>query len=120
MPTTTGKGFRIPLDTDPAADGALAVRNLGTDINDTVGRHAAGSVNVNVTAAAQGDAAVAFPVGRFNVAPVLIPTVVGNNAYYAIRVASGLTTTGGNVRVCHRDGTSATATIQVDWVAVQL
>lgn len=120
MPTTTGKGFRVPLDTDPVADGALATRNLGTDVNDHVGRHAAGSVTVNLSAAASGDAAVTFPVGRFNATPVLIPTVVGNNAYYAIRVTSGLSTAGGNVRVCHRDNTAATASVQVDWVAVQV
>lgn len=33
MPSTTPKGYRQPVDTDPVGDGALAVRNLAADID---------------------------------------------------------------------------------------
>lgn len=99
---------------------ALAIRNLAADVDTKLGARASGSVNVTVAAGNNsGDATVAFPAGRFTAAPILIPVVVGTNAFYAIRVASGLTKDSGQVRVVQRDGVAGAATIQVDWVAMQ-
>jgi hypothetical protein len=116
MTTTTSRAYVLPEDSDPVADLALIVRNLGQKLNDHVGVLAAGTVVVPLAASDTGDAAVVFPVGRFDGAPVIQLTST-NRAYFPVVVspsASGCT-----ARLQHRAGTSTTANVTVHWTAVE-
>lgn len=119
MPTTTGRGFRIPLDTDPVADGALAVRNLGTDVNDNIGRIAAGSVSVQLTNQSTNTATFNVPVGRFiNNQGNITVTCSTIFAGYIANVTS-ISTTQIGVRITRLDGTNVTNSVPVHLIAVQ-
>lgn len=114
MSTTTTLGFRVPEDTDPVADGALAVRNLGQDVDDKVGVFASGQATIHVAAAPDGSDTITFPAGRFGSAPHVVCTARGD-LYFA---RPGVTTNADVViKVIRRDGSSATTDVDVDWIA---
>jgi hypothetical protein len=76
---------------------------------------ARGTATVSVSSAVFGDTAVSFPSGQFASAPIVVATVTDNNAYFASALSAA--TTGFTARAIHRDGTSATATVHVAWIA---
>lgn len=116
MPGTTDLGLRYPLDSDPVADGAQAVRNLAQDVNDYVGVFASGNASIAVTASPDGTDTITFPAGRFTAAPHVVCTARGD-LYYA---RPGTTTEDDVViKVIRRDGSSATTSVSVDWIAHQ-
>lgn len=120
MPSTTDQGYRIPLDADPVADLALAVRNLAQDIDDKLGALAAGQATISVVAAASGSIAVTWPAGRFGgvLAPYVVATVKGTtNVYYA--TVNNVGVNGCDIKVVHKDGASATNDVVVNWIAVR-
>lgn len=117
MPDTTLRGFPIPLDSDPVADGAAATRALGVAVNDRVGSLATGSVVINLAAASSGSAAVAFPAGRFSGAPKIVATVVGSTSFFASASTPDLD--GSSITVRHFDNTAVTASVTVHWIAIE-
>jgi hypothetical protein len=121
VPTTTTLGFRVPLDSDPVCDGAEATRNLGQDVDDFVGVLAAGTINITLTAVTFNSAAITFPVGRFASAPIVVASLAsapgGSNKLTAR--CSGVTAAGATLFVYSADGTNATATVAVNWIAIK-
>lgn len=115
MPTTTTRGFRVPLDSDPVNDGAEATRNLGQDVNDKVGVFASGSIVINLAAAATGSAAIAFPAGRFSATPRIVATLRTSTTY--VPSVTAASAAGATVNVRHVDSTAATTALTVDWIA---
>lgn len=113
--TTTILGIPIPLDTDPFADGALALRNA---MNNLDGRFKFGTVVVPVTAASSGTQAVVFP-NAFTGAgtPVIVCSAHGVQPWVAnpsVAANAGFTA---NVR--HVDNTVVTTNITVHWIALK-
>ena len=118
MTTELSRGYVVPQDSDPLANLAQIVRDLGQKINDHVGVIAAGTVPVTLAASDFGDAVVNFPAGRFDNGPVVQLTST-NRAYFPI-VVGNPTATQVTVRLQHRAGTSTSATVTVHWTAVEL
>lgn len=116
MPSTTTLGYPIPLDSDPVADLALAVRDLAQAVDDNVGKVYAGTTGIDLVAASTGTVVVNFPVGRFSGTPVVTGTATNQNYYVTVSAISSASVT---VRVSHRDGSNATATVNVHLIAVQ-
>lgn len=54
MPTTSNNGFRIPSDSDLVRDGALAIRNLGNDVDSALGKVAFTSFSPSITGTGSG------------------------------------------------------------------
>lgn len=118
MPTTTTRGYPVPLDSDPVCDGAEATRLLGQAVNDKVGIVACGIISVPVAASAAGTVVLTYPAGRFSAAPVV--ALAPRNASYNASVAgSGGTNVNVTIAVRHIDNTSATTSVDVMWIAVQ-
>lgn len=117
MPSTTTRGFRYPLDSDPVSDGAAAVRNLADDVNAKVGAVAAGSAIVPVNASTTGTADVTFPAGRFSSAPRMTASPVGTSVYQVY--LSAITATQATLTVRRFDNASSTANVTINWIAVQ-
>lgn len=117
MPSTTTRGFRYPLDSDPVSDGAAAVRNLADDVNSKVGAIARGTSTVTVTASTIGTAAVSFPAGRFTAAPAVVAT--GNNSSVWMAYVQAVTKDRFTLGVRQVQGTSTSATVSVHWIAVE-
>lgn len=84
---------------------------------------AAGTVTVTATASNAGSATVTFPVGRFTQRPVVFSaitqTTAGNTQSYVAR-AAGITATGFTQNIITANGSTNTATVTVDWIAVQM
>lgn len=117
MPGSTAKGFRYPNDTDPVANGALAVRNLANDVNDKVGLIATGVQAINVAASTTATVNnIALPAGRFTAAPHIVATADSGAFNVAVQ---NITTTTFTLVVRHIDAASTTVTVNVHWVAVQ-
>lgn len=117
MPTTTTLGYPVPLDSDPVADGATATRNLGQAVDDKIGVAARGISTVVVTASTVGTLAVDFPVGRFTSAPAVVATGVGSSVWMAYIQA--ITASGFTLGVRQVQGTSTTANVAVNWIALE-
>jgi hypothetical protein len=77
-----------------------------------------GVVSVTATASTSGAASVTFPTGRFTVAPILTLTATGTTIW--VPFVSALTSTGCTVTIRHIDNTALTATISVQWAALQM
>lgn len=116
MPSTSPHGFRYPLDTDPANDGAEAVRNLANDVDDRIGAIAAGADSVALVAANNGTKAITFPAGRFASAPRVVAVATGTSAY--VMGVNSITTAGCNVTVRQINDVTATTSIAFHWIAV--
>lgn len=89
----------------------------GQQVHDAIEGLQAGSVTVNVSASAFGEATVTFP-RAYASAPALICSV-GNSqsAFYAQSPSQSATTA--ILRAVHRDGTSTTTSgIVVHWIAI--
>jgi hypothetical protein len=85
-------------------------------------RVAAGSTTVTLTASGADFTAVTFPASRFTVAPLVFATVssgAAGTSKFVPRVLA-VTTTGANVYVYTGDATSATGSVSVSWLAVQM
>jgi hypothetical protein len=85
-------------------------------------RVAAGAVNVTLTAAASGNAAIVFPVGRFTVSPLvvaLLNNAPGGTAKFVPR-AINVTASGADIYVYTGDSSTQTGTAGVSWIAVQM
>lgn len=81
-----------------------------------VGMVWAGSSTVELTAASTGTVVVSFPTDRFRTAPTVVATTT-SQSYYANLVSTS--TTNVEVRVNHRDGTAATASVGIRVIAVE-
>lgn len=79
---------------------------------------ASGSVSVSLTTAASGQSAVVFPVGRFATTPIITATLASASSSYIAGVG-GQASTGFNAIAFHRDGSVGTATLTVNWIAMQ-
>lgn len=106
------------VDSDDMADVATIMQTLSERVEALL--PISGRVTVNVAAAANGSAAVAFPAGKFPVGATVRVTcstvVAGATSYFAYQ--SSATNTGFTARVRHHDGAVQTTTVDVDWIAV--
>lgn len=78
---------------------------------------AAGVVTVTVSASSNGSAAVVFPTSRFTVAPIVSLTPI--NTFYNVAYDS-VTATGFNAQVRQINNSSGTASVGVQWQALQM
>lgn len=82
----------------------------------------AGTASITVTAAAYGSATINFTAGRFTQAPVVFTNINGipsGSSKFSSRAASSGTAS----FVCYLytgDGTTATSTVPIYWMAVQM
>ena len=118
--TTTPHAVPFLEDSDSLGSIAAWSESIAEWVNDNVGRHASGSVLVDIVSAGTAAvAAVSFPAGRFSVAPIVTATPVAgasgleNDARVSV---DSITTTGCNVRAARTVGT---ADITVNWHAHQ-
>lgn len=84
-------------------------------------RVAVGKATINISGAASGAVTIAFPVGRFTQAPVFLAFNGGGSGASVFNLLSNTQTdTGVTVTAVHRDaGSTGTATIVVNWIALQ-
>lgn len=81
----------------------------------------AGTATITISAAASGSASVTLLTGRFSATPIINVTNAGGTSATAWYLSTNTqSSTGFTVRADHRDGTSASATINVDWTAFQM
>lgn len=94
---------------------------LGSLAGDATGKVVAGmcsgQATANVSSSASGDVAISFPAGMFTAAPKVVAISMSTN-YYATLFTTP-TTSGVTIRVNHKDGTAATVSVNVQWIAVQ-
>ena len=120
MGSTTKKGLPYPIGTDRVMDGDNAIQALAEAVD--VGKGIVfGTVNCVATNSASGQGVITFPVGAFTAPPVVVAMPNGivsgsQSVWYAN--ATAVTATGCNINILHRDGTSATATLVVAYMAV--
>jgi hypothetical protein len=79
---------------------------------------ARGRVSVTASAAISGTAAVTFPAGLFTTGPRVVASAVGSSVYVAY-MPGAATSSGVTIGIRHMDATATTATISVDWIAVE-
>lgn len=116
MPSTS-RGFPYPSSTD-VPDGPGALEDLADACDSKVPLVATGTSNVSVSSSSQGNlTGIALPASRFPAAPKIMCTVRGSSAAWAVATDS-VTASTFTIRVRHVDGTSTTATVVVDWVAI--
>lgn len=121
MPDTS-LGFPYPGPLEPVAEGAAAIEALAVEVNDTVGRHAAGTVT-GLTLGASGSTsqAVTFPAGRFTAPPVVTCNITtgypaAGTVQNAFAWASAVTASGCTIN--YRRSAADTGTVV--WHAVQV
>jgi hypothetical protein len=78
-----------------------------------------GTAGVVLSNVALASATVTFPVGRFTQAPRANATVRGTSVWFSY-LANNPSTASMSVGVRKYDGTPGTATVNVDWTAVQM
>lgn len=116
MPGQTPHGFRYPNDSDPVGDIASTTRNLANDVDDRVGAISCGLVSATVSNAATGTATVTFPAGRFLNTPRIVATCASTSVYNAY--ISAVDINGATITVRRFDGAVSTASVPVNWIAV--
>lgn len=110
MPSTATNGLVTPLDTDPVADGAKAIRDLAAGIQS--GSFVADIITQGTVVAVPITFPVAYPSGS---TPNVILTV-GTTAPQSRMVGvTGITNTGFTAQVVN---TGSTADVAVQWIAV--
>jgi hypothetical protein len=124
---TTRAGLPYPIGTDPVADGDDAIKNLAERLDGTSGTVpsvpyaiAAGTTpGPSFSNVATSTFAVTFPVGRFTQRPIISASVTNAapSNIYALRL-TGITTGGFTVNATF--AAPATASVTVDWLAVQM
>jgi hypothetical protein len=120
MPANTPKGYPYPLGTDPVADGDDAIKNLANKVDAALpARTWVSTASVPVTASTVGTLNVTFPAGRFTAVPRISLTVAGVSSFY-VAGATAVSSTGINIFVRHTDAVSASITITVHVMAVQM
>ena len=78
-----------------------------------------GKANVAVNASASGTVAITFPAGHFSTAPNVQVTKATANLPKFSPCTTSVTTTGATIGVYSGDGTSATGSVSVAWMAVE-
>lgn len=64
--------------------------------------------------------AITFPVGRFTVPPIMSAPMVAVSSAAFVTSVTDITTAGANLRVSHKDGSSASLTYTGHWTALQM
>lgn len=83
---------------------------------------AAGSGAVSLSAASNGSTSITFPASRFTQTPMVSATIVsaaGGSQKFVPRLIS-VSTSGGTFYIYTGDSTTATASVNVHWIAVQM
>lgn len=81
----------------------------------------AGTATISITSAASGNVSVTYATSRFTQTPIVTVTNAGGTTATPWYLSTNSNTTAGiTIRADHRDGTTASATINVDWVAFQM
>lgn len=116
MPTTTAQlGIPIPNDADPVADDALAIRNLGNNLD---GRIKFGQAAVTPAASSSGSVAVVFATAFTGAGvPRIVCSCSNSNVWLA--TPSAITNNGFTVNVRHVDNTAGSPNLTVDWHALK-
>lgn len=121
MSDQTAKGFTYPEGTDDAATLDTTIQTLAEEVDETVGRHAAGGPVAHNYVSGTGSVPVSFPAGRFTTAPVVVCNVVvgligGLTNGHSTAWASNVTATGFDMQFRR----SAAGAMEAVWVAVQV
>src|SRR5215831_20233588 len=114
--TTTGSGYHYPAGTDPAKDGATAIKNLADDIDRKAGTGWSGKVVCTTVNAQSASKSVTFPSGRFTAAPMCVGCTQNSN--YIGNVQS-ITTTSCVGWVCQYEATATSIDVNLFIVARQ-
>lgn len=111
MPASTANGWPYPTPSDAVSNTDLQIKELAEALQEKV---QAGQAAVTVTASDNGTATVNFPV-----AYPAVPNVVAcaMNSFYEAAITA-ISETQFTVVVRQINAASATATIQVQWIAV--
>lgn len=114
MPDLTNKGYRYPLDSDPAADGAQSIRNLAADVNDNAGMLKSAVDSVHVVAGNDtGSVGILFAGVAFPSSPRVVATSAGPN----FRARVGNVTAGGFTLYAQRMAGAGDADVDIHWIA---
>lgn len=82
-------------------------------------KQAAGAADVDLVSQAANTVAVVFPVGRFSVAPI-VTVSPGDGSTVHFATVNNVTASGCEISIRHYEGSPTTATITVNWHAVQM
>jgi hypothetical protein len=120
MPSTTGKGYRYQLGSDPVKDLATGIQNLATDVDSKAGVLASGKVTITfVSTGTPASQTITFPAGRFGTAPNVSLGLANPSSNapqnFSTPAIAGVSTTGGTIWCTRTAG--AAATIDVYWIA---
>lgn len=111
MPSNTANGLRIPLDTDPLADAAKAMRDLANGIQ-------SGQVTVDIVTqnVVVGPVNIVFPVPYpAGTQPVVTVTCNTTGAGTRHATVGGITNTGFGLYAVNQ---ASSADVIVNWIAV--
>ena len=116
MPTTsTRKAIPKMADSDPMSDVAEAIRDLADRVDELL--PLSGQASVSLVSASSAYTTVTFPGSYFAATPRIVATVNGDANYFAIVGTASASSV--RVYAVHRAGSTVTATITVDWIAVK-
>lgn len=121
----TTKGIPFPAGGDSPA-GAAQMEALARAVDARVPGFAcaAGTVNVSLSNAASGTAAVTFPAGLFEAGSTVLmfaqKTSVAGAASALVENVQNVSHTGGTVVLAQASGTAVTVSAAVSWFAVQV
>jgi hypothetical protein len=118
MPASTPDNL-IPymVDSDPLADVASIMQDLAERVEKLT--PITGRATCTLVGAASGAANITFPAGKFATPPRVFTTIESGSTAYASYV-SVTSATAATVRVRHVDGTAASTSIDVQWVAIDV
>jgi len=97
------------------ASGAPIATAWGAEIHDALEGIQAGAASVSLSAAASGNVTVTFP-RPYAVPPVVVASAVTGATY--IGAPQNISTTSVQLAVFTRSGSTATATVQLQWIAI--
>lgn len=83
---------------------------------------AAGSVTVSLSGTSNGNTSVTFPASRFTATPMVssnMSSAAGGTQKFVPRLIS-VSTSGATMYIYTGDSTTATASVNVNWIAVQI
>jgi prepilin-type N-terminal cleavage/methylation domain-containing protein len=110
----------------PGVTATIVVNGQATaapSTNEAVGyAMSAGQSTVSLTNDASASASVVFPNGRFSVAPIVTATIISTPSSHqklVVRVTN-ISATNATIRVYTDDGSNVTASVTVNWIAMQM
>lgn len=119
VPTKPSMAVELARITVPASGGGAASVNSANRVAAlAVGapKIATGTATVSLAASTSGSQSITFPAGRFSTQPKVVATS-NSSSLFTVQAAATSTTTG-TIILRHYEGSSITANVTVDWIAI--